>query len=347
MGGPSKRRRGPTIVDVARHAGVSTAAVSFALNGRPGVAERDARPDPRRRTELGLGAERQRPLARWPPRARDRPGDRPRPAGAGRRPVLHGLHRGRRARARRTQPGAAAAGRRRRLDGEADRYRHLARSRARRRRLPHRPALRRPADRAPRRSSGSRPSRSIAPTSRARSPRSARTTARASRTPSATWPARPRAHRLRRRPPDLLHGAHRLAVWSRTMAELGLAADLVAVADFTAAAGAHGHARAADRRRRSPDGDRLRERLDGHRRPHGRTRAGLRPAARPVPRGLRGLRARRPRLPIADIRPLRPCAWGRTATRVLLDAIEGRPADVELEPARLVVRASTQERRPS
>src|SRR3954464_15932083 len=35
---PSKRRRGPTIVDVARHAGVSTAAVSFALNGRPGVA---------------------------------------------------------------------------------------------------------------------------------------------------------------------------------------------------------------------------------------------------------------------------------------------------------------------
>ena len=36
---PSKRRRGPTIVDVARHAGVSTAAVSFALNGRPGVAD--------------------------------------------------------------------------------------------------------------------------------------------------------------------------------------------------------------------------------------------------------------------------------------------------------------------
>src|SRR4051812_17099828 len=35
---PSKRRRGPTIVDVAKHAGVSTAAVSFALNGKSGVA---------------------------------------------------------------------------------------------------------------------------------------------------------------------------------------------------------------------------------------------------------------------------------------------------------------------
>jgi DNA-binding LacI/PurR family transcriptional regulator len=40
-----------------------------------------------------------------------------------------------------------------------------------------------------------------------------------------------------------------------------------------------------------------------------------------------------------------PLTWGRTATRVLLDAIDGRTADVELEPARLVVRASTQERR--
>src|SRR5258708_1118179 len=33
------KARRPTIADVARHAGVSKGAVSFALNGRPGVAE--------------------------------------------------------------------------------------------------------------------------------------------------------------------------------------------------------------------------------------------------------------------------------------------------------------------
>src|SRR6187455_2393986 len=36
--GPRPRGRGPTIVDVARRAGVSKGAVSFALNDRPGVA---------------------------------------------------------------------------------------------------------------------------------------------------------------------------------------------------------------------------------------------------------------------------------------------------------------------
>ena len=36
-----------------------------------------------------------------------------------------------------------------------------------------------------------------------------------------------------------------------------------------------------------------------------------------------------------------PVTWGRAATRVLLDAIDGRATDVGLEPARLVVRAST------
>src|SRR4029453_3636950 len=35
---PAPRRRGPTIVDVARRAGGSKGAVSFPLTGRPGVA---------------------------------------------------------------------------------------------------------------------------------------------------------------------------------------------------------------------------------------------------------------------------------------------------------------------
>ena len=36
--GPGPLGRGPTIVDVARRAGVSKGAVSFALNDRPGLA---------------------------------------------------------------------------------------------------------------------------------------------------------------------------------------------------------------------------------------------------------------------------------------------------------------------
>jgi hypothetical protein len=37
--------------------------------------------------------------------------------------------------------------------------------------------------------------------------------------------------------------------------------------------------------------------------------------------------------------------WGRAAARALLDHIDGQSADVELPPARLVVRASTSGRR--
>jgi DNA-binding LacI/PurR family transcriptional regulator len=37
--GQAPRKRRPTIDDVARRAGVSSAAVSFAMNGRPGVGE--------------------------------------------------------------------------------------------------------------------------------------------------------------------------------------------------------------------------------------------------------------------------------------------------------------------
>src|SRR5919198_1171081 len=38
-GGQRRRRRGPTLADVARRAGVSEATVSYVLNGRPGVSE--------------------------------------------------------------------------------------------------------------------------------------------------------------------------------------------------------------------------------------------------------------------------------------------------------------------
>ncbi|MBO0704923.1 MAG: LacI family DNA-binding transcriptional regulator, partial [Candidatus Dormibacteraeota bacterium] len=38
-GGRRRRRRGPTLADVARRASVSEATVSYVLNGRPGVGE--------------------------------------------------------------------------------------------------------------------------------------------------------------------------------------------------------------------------------------------------------------------------------------------------------------------
>ena len=46
---PEQARRRPTIDDVARRAGVSSAAVSFAMNGRRGVGEARARGSSRRR----------------------------------------------------------------------------------------------------------------------------------------------------------------------------------------------------------------------------------------------------------------------------------------------------------
>ena len=127
------------------------------------------------------------------------------------------------------------------------------------------------------------------------------------------------------------------------MTELGLAADLVAIADFTAAAGARGHAR-----RCSTPGDPPTAIVYAN---DTMAIAGLTVAHElgfAPPRGLSLVGYEDSEL-AAHVYPSLtsvrsdPVAWGRTATRVLLDAIEGRPADVELEPARLVVRASTRE----
>ena len=99
------------------------------------------------------------------------------------------------------------------------------------------------------------------------------------------------------------------------------------------------HTRAA-RRARPADRDRLRQRRDGHRRPGGRARAAGAPPPTCRSSASRTLSSR-PRVPASHNGPPDPVAWGRTATRVLRAAVDGRPADVELPPARLVVRAST------
>nr|WP_284290752.1 LacI family DNA-binding transcriptional regulator [Angustibacter aerolatus] len=103
--------RRPTIADVARAAGVSKGAVSFALNGRPGVA-----PGTRDRILATAGEPR---LVAQPPRARPvelalarrRAGARPFSRDPRQRPVLPGVHRRRRDRALAGRPGPGAAGR--------------------------------------------------------------------------------------------------------------------------------------------------------------------------------------------------------------------------------------------
>ena len=136
--------RRPTIEDVARDAGVSKGAVSFALNDRPGVA-------PATRERILPGRRRPR-LDPEPPRAgagrrpgaRGRPGRGPPARDPRCRPLLPRLHRRHRGHARAAGPGAGAAGRPR----PRPRGRGLppaGRRRPGRRRVPHRPAGRRPA----------------------------------------------------------------------------------------------------------------------------------------------------------------------------------------------------------
>ena len=173
--------RRPTISDVARRAGVSKGAVSFALNGRPGRGAGDPGPDPRGRPRAGLDAEPPGPRPVGVPGAGRRPGHRP-PAGDPRRgPVLPAFIAGIESALAPLRPGAASCRSCRTSTRELAGYRRLAARRPGRRRLPHRPAGRRPAARAARRDRA------------AGGPGSARTAsaAPARASPSTTGPASP------------------------------------------------------------------------------------------------------------------------------------------------------------
>ena len=144
---------------------------------------------------------------------------------------------------------------------------------------------------------------------------------------------------------DLLHGNGRREAWEIAMREAGLAADLIANADFTAAAGA-----AATRELlRRDDAPTAIVYANDVMAIAGLTVAhelGLTP-----PRDLSIVGFDDTEL-AAHLHPALTsvrsdaAGWGRAAARVLLEHIEGRGADVELPPARLVVRASTTGRRP-
>jgi DNA-binding LacI/PurR family transcriptional regulator len=344
VGGRSKRRRGPTIVDVARHAGVSTTAVSFALNDRPGVA-----PNTRDRI-LGVAKD-----LGWEPSASAR-------SLGGRRENALGLVIARDPLVLGADPffpafiagvelelaerGVALLLQVVREDTEADRYRHLARSErvdgvfltdlrfadpriALLRDLGlqavtlNRPDVPSPFP-AVCQDDGPGVAAAVGHLAQLRHERIAYVAGR----------------------PDMLHGAHRRAVWTDAMRAHGLEPDLVEVADFTAAAGARATRALLGRDDRptaivyANDAMAIAGLTVAH-------ELGFAP-----PRDLSLVGYEDSEL-AAHVYPSLtsvrsdPVTWGRTATRVLLDAIEGHPRDVELEPARLVVRASTEERRPS
>ena len=121
---PMPRR--PTIADVARDAGVSKGAVSFALNDRPGVAPATRDRILRVAADLGWTPEPPGPGAGGRPRARGRPGHRPPARDPRRGPVLPGLHRRRRGRARRRRARRWSCRSSRTASARSSGYRRLA-----------------------------------------------------------------------------------------------------------------------------------------------------------------------------------------------------------------------------
>ena len=176
----------PTIADVARAAGVSRGAVSFALNDRPGVADATRARILAVAAELGFTPSHRARALSSSRSADGRAGDRPPAGDAQRRPVLPRLHRRDRDDPLRARPGPAAAG------GagpgvRAPQLRDARCQRSGRRRVPHRPAGRGPQ---------ARPARVAEPAGRRDRPRPDRrrpgpsspsTTDPASWPPSSTW----------------------------------------------------------------------------------------------------------------------------------------------------------------
>ena len=227
------------------------------------------------------------------------------PLAARHRPLLPRLHRRRRDGAVHARAGAAAAGGRRRPEQRGRPLRAPRQERARRRRLPHRPALRRPARSRCAWSSACPPSRIGRPDQPEPVPGGLpgrRRRRRRRRAPPRR--ARPRADRPRRGPARRCCTARAAAhAWERAMRELGLEPELLEIADFTAAGGVAA-TRALLDRRDAAHRDRLRQRRDGDR------RARRRPGPRPHPRrtSSRSSATTTPSWPPTSTRPSPPSA---------------------------------------
>ncbi len=335
----------PTITDVARAAGVSKGAVSFALNDRPGLApdtrqrilDVAARPrlDPEPAGPGAVGLQGARRGARRRPAAGDPPG----------RPVLPLLHRRARDGALRARARAAAAWSP--STATMAGYRRLGEGGSRRRRLRHRP--RRSTTRGPRCSSRARPA---APWSSARPcaddadrrRRRCRRRSPASGPPSSTSSSSGTpAHRARRRTPvDRARPDPAYRLGSRRCARPGCPRAICVEADFSAASGAAATRDLLDLAE-PPDRDRLRQRPDGD----GRAVAAPCPAGSASPgdlsvTGFDDTEIAAHLQPSLTTVSTDVVTWGGAAATRLLELIHGQePTPVTLPPARLVVRAST------
>ena len=340
------RRKEPTIVDVARDAGVSKAAVSFALNGRPGVA------DATRERIMTVAAE-----LGWSPSASARSLSHARAFAVGlviaREPALVGADPFFPAFIAGVEAELAPLDHALLLQvigddgvGEADRYSRLARServdgvfltdlRFDDPRVPLCAELGLPAVTL------GRPDRS--------SPH-----------PAVCLDDRPgvqeavahlvalgheRIANVGGRQ-DLMHGSGRREAWETAMRAAGLATDLMVPADFTAAAGAAA-TRALLGREDAPtaivyanDVMAIAGLTVAH-------EQGLTPPRDLSIVGFDDTELAAHVYPSLTSVRSDAAGWGRAAARTLLQHIDGRADDVELPPARLVVRASTTGRRPA
>ena len=144
---------------------------------------------------------------------------------------------------------------------------------------------------------------------------------------------------------DLLHGSSRREAWEASMRAAGLATDLMIPADFTAAAGAAATSELLAR----DDAPTAIVYANDVMAIAGLTVAHQRGLTPPRDLSIVGFDATELAAHVYPaLTTVRSDAagWGQAAARVLLEHIDGHAQDVELPPARLVVRASTTGRRP-